>query len=114
MNRQMKNFAPYRRAVKERPLLSLFLGSFLTTSAIPLSIFILFVMGSLTIGLIALVAFQSGVILIAGTILCAFLVFPLFISGLFALVVYGGMSVIKRCSPGNSIVAQNSMDFWSR
>lgn len=107
----MKNIAAYRR-IKERPLLSLFLGSFLTTSAIPLTIFSLFVTGSLTVGVLAFVAFQGGVILIAGMILCAFLVVPLLLSSVFALVVYGGLSVISSSSSLN--VAQNPMELWNR
>ncbi|KXJ18865.1 uncharacterized protein LOC110231725 [Exaiptasia diaphana] len=94
----MRNTVPYhrlRKVAKERPLLSVFLGSFLTASAIPLIVFLTVVMGSLTIGVLAFTAFQSGVIVIACVVLCVCLALPLFMSGVFALLTYCGLAVVN-------------------
>lgn len=94
----MSNNIPYhslRSAAKERPLLSVFLGSFLTASVIPMIVFLMIIMGSLTIGVLAFTAFQSGVIVIASIVLCVCLVLPLFLSSVFALLAYCGLVVVN-------------------
>ncbi|KAK3732832.1 hypothetical protein QZH41_002829 [Actinostola sp. cb2023] len=94
----MRDNESYRRletAAKERPLLSLFLGSFLTTSAIPLIVFLFFVFGTFMAGIFAFAALQGGVVFIASMILCACLVAPLFLSSAFALVVFCTLSAMR-------------------
>lgn len=101
----MRNGVSYvrmRNAAKQRPLLSMFLGSFLTISAIPLIVFLMVVMGSLSIGVVAFTAIQSGIILTAIAALCACLVLPLFLSGIFAFMAYCGLAVAKAI--GTSLV----------
>lgn len=78
------------------PLTSLFIGTFLTASAIPVTAFLVFLTGTFVFGLLALTAFQGGVLIFSTVILLACLVTPCFLSTMLAMVAYFAMKILKR------------------
>lgn len=94
--RHSDTFRRLETVARCNPLTSLFIGTFLTASAIPVTTFLAFLTGTFIFGLLALTAFQGGMLIFSTVILIACLVTPFFLSTILAMVAYFSLKILKR------------------